>query len=216
MNVGDIFTDHFGRKYEVIVGGTPPPQPINIMNKVNGIIEWGDLRLIDAGETGRITWQYSLIPGYLKLGGQTINDFSVSYQKLLDFFNNNSLIASTQADYNDNKALCYYDSGTDVMIMPDFLDKTVWGGNSIEEKEAGLPNINGSVVFYWGNFTSHTGAITPSNLRGKNAFQGGSSVSQSIDIYEGMSFNASQSNPIYGNSTTVQPPAISLIPQIKT
>ena len=28
-------------------------------------------------------------------------------------------------------------------------------------------------------------------------------------------FNASKSNPIYGNSSTVQPPAIQLIPQIK-
>lgn len=28
-------------------------------------------------------------------------------------------------------------------------------------------------------------------------------------------FDASKSNPIYGNSSTVQPPAIQLIPQIK-
>lgn len=32
---------------------------------------------------------------------------------------------------------------------------------------------------------------------------------------DGVNFKASKANPIYGNSNTVQPPAIVLIPQIK-
>ena len=48
-------------------------------------------------------------------------------------------------------------------------------------------------------------------------------IKQNSDIYQGngsdmacaVTFNASQSNNIYGSSTTVQPPALQLIPQIK-
>ena len=36
-----------------------------------------------------------------------------------------------------------------------------------------------------------------------------------VERSDGMLFDASKSNPIYGNSTTVQPPAIQLIPQLR-
>jgi hypothetical protein len=35
------------------------------------------------------------------------------------------------------------------------------------------------------------------------------------DVQNDPCFNASKSSPIYGNSNTVQPPAMTLIPQIK-
>ena len=38
---------------------------------------------------------------------------------------------------------------------------------------------------------------------------------QIINGNDGIGFDASRSNPIYGASTTVQPPALCLIPQVR-
>lgn len=73
--------------------------------------------------------------------------------------------------------------------------------------EAGLPNIEGFLGFigggyagYWGN---GNGALSNNPNSGSNQLTGGSSSGTRKDII----FNASLSNSIYGNSTTVQPPA---------
>lgn len=96
------------------------------------VLSGGDSGTGEFGRVGDITYQYSILENHLPLDGSVITNFSVKYSELLQFFQSNSLIASTQADYDVNKALCYYDSSTDEMTMPDFLDKTVWGSNTIE------------------------------------------------------------------------------------
>ena len=75
-----------------------------------------------------------------------------------------------------------------------------------------LPNITGSWApdAGWGSYTKPTGAFTEiTNASLVITSRNGS------EVRNGFSFNASRSNPIYGNSTTVQPPALALIPQIK-
>lgn len=76
-------------------------------------------------------------------------------------------------------------------------------------KEAGLPNITGSVngaMSGQGTFRSGTGAITLST--GPEQYGIGRQAAESTsNNYERADFDASLSNPIYGNSTTVQPPA---------
>lgn len=81
--------------------------------------------------------------------------------------------------------------------------------------EAGVPNIIGTaggVSNYQHqdstNFTTCSGAFSYKELC--HAVYGGAGISM-----WNTSFDASQSNSIYGSSTTVQPPAIQLIPQIK-
>lgn len=101
--------------------------------------------------------------------------------------------------------------------LPDLRDKFVQGANDNlgTSKEAGLPNITGSFV--------------PGSVPGlhseyaKGAFYGISEASQDLvcqlpnktAVGFGYAFNASMSNPIYGNSNTVQPPAVCLTYIIK-
>lgn len=78
-------------------------------------------------------------------------------------------------------------------------------------KDAGLPNITGSTPYVVTSQTagSFQGALY-SNGDGAKGTTTGSS-----DQWRILAFNASKSNAIYGNSKTVQPPALQLIPQIK-
>ena len=82
---------------------------------------------------------------------------------------------------------------------------------------AGLPNINGQIQAMLNTVNDETvpvgsGAlkITVKDRQNSNIVLG-----NGTDMSCAVTFNASQSNNIYGSSTTVQPPALQLIPQIK-
>lgn len=82
------------------------------------------------------------------------------------------------------------------------------GGDTID---AGLPNITGSITdgSVYGNYfvpNSNVGALGYTLSKQTN-LSGGSG---SQDQLESITFDASNSNSIYGNSTTVQPPAIKI------
>lgn len=67
--------------------------------------------------------------------------------------------------------------------------------------EAGLPNITGTITNADGFFTNPTGAFSlPAQERGYQNLQ-----SSGTNNFYTAHFNASNSNPIYGNSDTVQP-----------
>jgi microcystin-dependent protein len=89
--------------------------------------------------------------------------------------------------------------------IPNMEDKTVWGasGNLGTTKSAGLPNITGQVNLCgaWYGISS-SGALYTSGT--SNAPSGNDTTGT------GVYFNASRSNSIYGNSSTVQPPALCL------
>lgn len=100
--------------------------------------------------------------------------------------------------------------------LPDLRNKFVQGAdNNIGTvKEAGLPNITGSFV---------PGSVPGNHANyAKGAFKGLTStadaicnlVSKTSPDY-GYSFDANKSNSIYGNSNTVQPPAVCLVYIIK-
>lgn len=76
--------------------------------------------------------------------------------------------------------------------------------------EPGLPDIIGN--FYARAYQSSpivSGAFTATKMSTDTNQDSGNASNNSY------SFKASNSNSIYGTSTTVQPPAICLIPQIK-
>lgn len=73
----------------------------------------------------------------------------------------------------------------------------------------GLPNITGSVITSGAILSSASGVFTVgTNTRNRDDV---------LDIYGNslLSFNASSSNPIYGNSDTVQPKSVSILPILK-
>ena len=92
--------------------------------------------------------------------------------------------------------------------LPDLIGKFIEGGSSSGTyKEAGLPNITGTFC---------AGIQTGDNSGGfydigaSNTFQGGVGFN-----FRKTGFDASYSNSVYGNSDTVQPEAIVLLPCIK-
>lgn len=95
--------------------------------------------------------------------------------------------------------------------VPNLVDKFVQGSTtSGTEKEAGLPNITGT--FYYDPYVKLS-------LSGAFSYTGGSFINLQNDAANKssgyVSFDASKSNPIYGNSTTVQPPALTMVYIIK-
>lgn len=164
---------------------------------------------------GHIEWQMYLQRDYLKLDGTPLANASNDYDELLKFAQDNSLITSDTTD----KSLFKYNSGTDVLTLPDYIGLCLQGGNTIEEKEAGLPNITGVLmsrvdISDMGMIHDVTGCFKQENKSdsGWNSVSVGSSVPNNR---KKTTLDASRSSSIYGNSTTVQPPAITLIPQIK-
>lgn len=90
--------------------------------------------------------------------------------------------------------------------LPNLIDRFLQGSATAGTyKAAGLPNIEGEIE------TLQTALIGSKKTTG--AFS--NTTSPSGELWTGavasshvnLDFNASQSNPIYGNSTTVQPPA---------
>ena len=75
-------------------------------------------------------------------------------------------------------------------------------------KSAGLPNITGTATRATSDVWYGEGAIIELGQAG-TGFAGGTFH------FGSLGFNASKSNSIYGNSTTVQPPALTLLPCIK-
>jgi microcystin-dependent protein len=104
--------------------------------------------------------------------------------------------------------------GSTTFNLPNLIDKFVQG-NSVSgtEHSAGLPNITGSFVI------SEFEGSTYYNVGGQNgAFANGSKVTanrlsasyaQDADRYTS-TFDASRCSAIYGNSNTVQPPALTM------
>lgn len=106
--------------------------------------------------------------------------------------------------------------------LPNLIGKVPWGTSSQvgTEMEAGLPNIDGNIS------AQMPGGIPPwmgqgygalfNNYVGKNFPPFPSSAGTiSRSSSDKLEFNASRSNPIYGRSDTVQPPALCLLPCIR-
>ena len=97
--------------------------------------------------------------------------------------------------------------GSTTFNLPNLTDRFLQGSTtSGTVKNAGLPNIQGAVDGLMG-LVSARGAFMVDNMSSNNAASG--------QGYHGLSFNASRSNSIYGNSSTVQPPALTCLICIK-
>jgi hypothetical protein len=103
--------------------------------------------------------------------------------------------------------------------LPDFTDLFIESGTSaLAAKSAGLPNITGHVNIDLPNTT----AIRVTGANGAFQTDNSSNNIKKLQLVTGtetgnirLTFSAQNSNSIYGNSSTVQPPAVTLIPVIK-
>ena len=107
-------------------------------------------------------------------------------------------------------AYCTAGSTDDTICLPNFIDRVPWGSNDFGYISAGLPNITGTTtktgLGIEGTAATFSGAFSTSISGNGNSVQGGSDNTDGY--FNGqLKFNASKSNSIYGNSTTVQPPS---------
>lgn len=165
--------------------------------------EWSEL-----GTTiGDIFYRPFLMHGYVKANGATV--IRTDYPNLVTYANNNNLWTSTP---NTEPWKFGVGDGNTTMILPNYLNRVLQGGDSPAVLKAGLPNIMGTLtgLAYRNNyFGVGTGVFSTSRSGGKSALTLDGTGNDLIG------FNATNSNSIYGASNTVQPPAIVLIPQIK-
>ena len=98
--------------------------------------------------------------------------------------------------------------GSTTFNLPNLIDKFIEGANSAGVvKAAGVPNITGGAG---GCFTGGvSGPFAVSSVIGDR------DVSLGQSPFGGVDFDASRSSSIYGNSSTVQPPAVTALPCIK-
>ena len=101
-----------------------------------------------------------------------------------------------------------YGTATDTskFKLPDLRDRFVQGanGNLGTSKEAGLPNITGKFYHDTNAKAGLSGAFTYEDTGRQN-------LANDTPTNSGLiTFDASKSNPIYGNSDTVQPPSVCL------
>lgn len=169
----------------------------SIVKSVNSIVpdENGNVQLVHLGNSGAITGEikwfaFNTAPaGYLVCNGAT-----VSRETYADLF---AVIGTTFGSGD----------GSTTFTLPNLIDKFAQGSTTVGTvKRAGLPNITGQSGYRFSGGTS-------------GCFIGGA-VSKSHDwlsenSFQQLVFDASRSNSIYGNSSTVQPPALTLLPCIK-
>lgn len=92
------------------------------------------------------------------------------------------------------------------------------GGDSIAVLPPGLPNIEGTVLFFGQNWsggypvwTSPSGAF----YNAGGSYSIGRINNDSTQAMPNLGFEAARSNSIYGTSATVQPPTINAIIQVR-
>ena len=231
--VGDICicTGFDSYKYlECVLAGTTattPPANANVGQLVtDNEVKWLVCDWRDSSPVGTIKQDLVKRDGWLKLNGATIN--VADYPRLVNFLNTNSLIKSYTASPVATD-FTYGDSNNETLILPDFTNLFIENGSSaLVALAAGLPNIQGSITpslifddsysgnikkISWGNSSGALGSTTGEDTR--SLISSISTTSTTIKKSRNLTVNASSYNAIYGNSNTVQPPAITLIPVIK-
>lgn len=163
-----------------------------------------DFESLETIAVGDVIYRPYLKNGYVKANGATVN--RVDYPNLVAFATSHSLWTS-----NPSSEPWKYGTGngSTTMVLPDYRNRVIQGGDSTGVKAAGVPNITG---YFTASDDNYLGQCGGSFSAEKSAF---ATEAAGAQVSSKVSFKASLSSSIYGNSDTVQPPAIVLIPQVK-
>ena len=155
---------------------------------------------------GDVVYRPFLMKGYVKANGATVK--RSDYPRLVKYANTYGL----WTDNPTNEPWKYgKGDGSTTMVLPDYRDRVIQGGDIPVLLQAGLPNVQlyiGRVEYY----TPNPPNVIMSNVENAKTFRDEDFASDSLAY---VSISLQRGNAIYGNSTTVQPPAIRLIPQLK-
>lgn len=183
---------------------------------VDGSVLWivDDLR--DGTPVGAVRGSLYLPAGYVKANGATVQ--RTDYPRLVALADQHNLWTG---DTSANAGLFGRGDGSKTMVLPNWTDRMVqFAADGIGASvAAGLPNITGGMGI--GGAGSDAGTWISSKATGafQNIHHPTVNRIQGTTIVEGytsnINFDASRSSPIYGASSTVQPPAIKLIPILR-
>lgn len=170
----------------------------------DGTVTWivDDVR--DMTPVGCVRGSLFLPKGYIKANGATVQ--RADYPRLVQFIEGNNLWTD---DTMNNAGMFGKGDGSSTFVLPDYRERMIqYTEDSIgEQREAGLPNITGNT----GNASwfSTSGAFSAPRDGYVNL------AAADEHGYKAINFDASLSNAIYGKSSTVQPPAINVIPILR-
>ena len=162
----------------------------------------------DGARVGDIILRPTLRNGYVKANGATVK--ASEYPRLLAWAQEAGMTVTTE-QYAQDCSKYVYDAAQDRLTLPNAVGRVLQGGETAKSIEAGLPNITGELVYWGGTAFFGGGAFKDSGRKDQWGLKGGTEDKDNTSAL----FDASASNPIYGKSETVQPPAIALIAQIK-
>ena len=174
----------------------------------DGTVTWivDDVR--DGARVGDIILRPTLRDGFIKANGATVK--ASEYPRLVAWVQGAGMTVTAE-QYAQDCSKYVYDAAQDKLTLPNVVGRVLQGGESVKSIEAGLPNITGSYVTRDSTAENYAGAFSYTPVNRVYQFDWNNSQSGNGT----RAFDASKSNPIYGASETVQPPAISLIAQIK-
>ena len=162
----------------------------------------------DGARVGDIIMRPTLRDGYIKANGATVK--ASEYPRLLAWVRESNMTVTAE-QYVQDCSKYVYDRAQDRLTLPNMTGRVLMGGECVKSVEAGLPNIAGELTYWGGTEFFGGGAFSGS---GKHDQWGLNSNGVDKDNNSAL-FDASKSNPIYGRSDTVQPPALTMIAQIK-
>lgn len=231
-SIGDIayssYLPSWGRLECVTAGTTADAVPDTLTTVASGgvLISDGTVTWIvddvrDMTPVGCVRGSLFLPKGYIKANGATVQ--RADYPRLVQFIEINNLWTD---DTTTNAGLFGKGNGSSTFVLPDYRERMMqYTEGSIGAKRgAGLPNVYG--------YFRTTGNIARNELTGTILEAGycmnKGGLTQEIvmlnadtyttaiaSIYDHVTIDANSYNPIYGSSSTVQPPAINVIPVLR-
>ena len=176
----------------------------------DGMVVWiiDDLR--DGTPVGAVRGPLYLPAGYVKCNGATVQ--RADYPRLVALANKHNLWTD---DVTANAGLFGRGDNVATMVLPNWTDRMVQlaGDGAGASVAPGLPNISG---WLWAGH--NRGFVKGENNAFSTIIEDHNNISYIQGNWGGhnkWTFNAKESNPVYGRGKTVQPPAIKLIPIIR-
>lgn len=164
----------------------------------------------DGARVGDIILRPTLRDGFVKANGATVK--ASEYPRLLAWVQEAGMTVTAE-QYKTDCSKYVYDGAQDKLTLPNATGRVLMGGEMVKSVAPGLPNIKGGfsghLLGYQVGSTQSEGAFYVTSHSERQA-EGGGWADMPV-----FNFDASKSNAIYGSSDTVQPPAITMIAQIK-
>lgn len=175
----------------------------------DGTVTWivDDVR--DMTPVGCVRGSLFLPKGYIKANGATVQ--RADYPRLVHFIEANNLWTD---DTTTNAGLFGKGDGSNTFVLPDYRERMMQytEGSIGAKRNAGVPNITGGFyVNAWASVLDMDNNAFTTTDRKIPEPQYDNMNKRCMNIH----LDASSSNPIYGSSNTVQPPAINVIPILR-